>query len=168
MCRDGRVKVSRKQRMTLALVELRDRVRNEFLKVAKEWQVSSQELKRDYSRAYPIQPVGAPDLFCLEDACHDVMRTLRCEIGVYAEHYGVTDDVLEAVLLDWLTSDVTGRERTPLSCFIKQTEGGAPVAAVESEDRLPMLNFVLRKAERALAAGDSFERDGNDTTFPKA
>lgn len=45
--RSGKVKVSRKERLQLALIDLRDRIHGEFVRVAKSWQVSAQELRRE-------------------------------------------------------------------------------------------------------------------------
>jgi hypothetical protein len=69
LIRDGKLKASRKERLTLSLVELRYRIGKEFVKVAKDWQVSAQDLRVDYSYAYKVPAPGAPDVLCLEQAC---------------------------------------------------------------------------------------------------
>ena len=48
-CRDGTVGGTRKQRLTCALLELRDRIQREVARVAKEWQVTAQELRCEYA-----------------------------------------------------------------------------------------------------------------------
>jgi hypothetical protein len=50
MSGSGRFRVSWKERLQLALVELRDRIQGEFVKVAKGWQVTAQELSGSCAR----------------------------------------------------------------------------------------------------------------------
>jgi hypothetical protein len=148
LCRDNKLKVSRKERLTFALVELRDCIRNDFVKVAKGWGVSAQDLRRDYSYAYPVPAPGAPDSLCLENACEEVLHYLRSEIVSSAERYGVPDDVLERLTVDWLVSDQMGNERTPGAFFLDDSQG----KGVEIEERLPsVLATLAHIKERAPA-----------------
>lgn len=124
LSRSGKVKVSRKERLQLALVELRDRIYQEFVGVAKSWRVSAQELRRDYSYAYPVPALGEPDALCLEKACHETVSFLRCDIGRSADEYGVPSDLMELVVVDWLVADLMGKERTPTAMFIRTADGG--------------------------------------------
>jgi len=144
---NGKVSCSRKQRVICALVELRDRITDEFLMVAKDWQVSAQELRRSYSYAYPAPALGAPDLLCLEHACEGVMTGLRNEIRTYAEQYGVPDDMVEGILVDWLASDHMGTERAPVAFFMPETEeravAGHAGAAEKPGDGLPLVKDLL-------------------------
>ena len=140
LCSEGKVRVSRKERLTLALVELRDRIRQEFVKVAKDWQVPAQELRRDYSYAYPVPAPGEPDPLCLENACEQVIVDLRSSIVSCAEQYGVPDDLVESVLVSWLVSDLAGKERAPAGAFMPERRR----AAKEVEEGLPMVTDVLR------------------------
>jgi hypothetical protein len=111
---NGKANAPRKERLACAFVELRQRIKDEFLKVAKDWQVSAEELRRSYSHEYPP---STPDLLCLEQGCEGLLLELRSSIQTYAEQYGVPDDMLEAMLVDWLVSDRIGTERTPARLF---------------------------------------------------
>lgn len=142
LCNEGKVKVSRKERLTLALVELRNRIRGEFVKVAKDWQVSAQELRRDYSYAYPVPAPGEPDLLCLEDACEIAIGDVRCRVTSLAENYGVPDDLLESMLISWLISDQMGKERAPVAVFVPQRLGPPD----DPEERPQSVNDVLNRA----------------------
>lgn len=117
-CRDGTVTGTRKQRLTCALVELRDRIQDEFKTVSRTWQVAAEDLRRCYSYAYPASTPGAPDPLILERACEEAMRCLRHEIQKNAEQFGVPDDLLEEILVDWLVSDAMEAPRTPTAYFI--------------------------------------------------
>ena len=157
LCNDGKVKVSRKERLTFALVELRDRIRAEFVKVAKDWQVSSQELRRGYSYAYPVAAPGAPDPFCLEDACELAFADVSSRIVSCAESYGVPDDLLRDMLISWMISDQMGKERAPVAVFAPGLQGGAN----EPEGGLPSMNELLnRTCPRASGAAPGEEHEG--------
>lgn len=157
LCNEGKVKVSRKERLTLALVELRDRVREEFVTVAKGWQVSVSELRRDYSYAYPVPAPGAPDPYCLEDACEMAFADVGSRIVSCAQSYGVPDDLLRDMLISWLISDQMGKERAPVAVFVPGCQGGAN----EPEDRLPPTNDLLnRTCSRASKATPGEEHEG--------
>ena len=45
----------------------------------------------------PLQPI---DSKCLENACRGVLLELRCALEVWAEHYGIPDEALRAMLAD--------------------------------------------------------------------
>jgi hypothetical protein len=146
---NGKVSGSRKQRVSCALVELRDRIKDEFARVAKDWQVSAQELRRCYSYVYPAAAPGAPDLLCVEHACEDVMMSLRSQIQTYAEQYGVPDDMVEEMLVDRLVSDHMGTERTPVAFFMPETEerstAGRTGATEKPGDGLPLFKDLLMR-----------------------
>jgi hypothetical protein len=125
---DGNMSVPRRERLGCAFVELRERIKEDFLKVAKDWQVSSEEVRRLYSEVYPAQGAGEPDLLCLEHACEGVMLDLRSSIRNYAEQYAVPDDLLETRVVDWLVSDHMGSERMPVRFLIPETEGSQGTA----------------------------------------
>lgn len=151
LCKKGVVNNSRKKRLTLALLELRDRIMGEFLQVAKDWQVSAQQLRHNYWRAYPFPNLGAPDVICLEHACEAVMVSLHYEILRSAKEYGVPDDLVQAMLLDWMASDAEGRDRTPSALFIpkaKKWEREVP------DDRLPRLkDLLVARPQRGASSG---------------
>lgn len=149
-CRNGTVNGSKEQRLTCALVELRDRLAEEFLKVSKSWQVSAEELRRCYSYAYPNSAAGAPDPFCLEQACEGVMIDLRSAIQNYAKQYAVPDDLLEKMVTDWLVSDAMCSERTPSAFFIPEME----VAREDEADKLPSVMDLVRARPRGGESGD--------------
>ena len=157
-CRNGTVNGSREQRLTCALVELRDRIKEEFLKVAKSWQVSAQDLRLCYSYAYPASAPGAADPLCLEQACEGLMVALRSDIQTYAEQYGVPDGLLEALMVDWLVSDATRKERTPSAFFIPADEVRSEGAASDAEDRLPSLMELIAARPREARATPEGER----------
>jgi hypothetical protein len=136
--RNGTVSGSRKERLGCAFVELRERIKDDFLKVAKDWQVSAEELRRNYSYAYPAPAAGEPDPLCLENACEGLMLDLRCRIQTYAEQFWVPDNVLEAMLVDWLVSDRMGTERAPARFFIGETCGSSEAAPKDTEDPLSL------------------------------
>jgi hypothetical protein len=124
---NGKVRASRSERLTCAFVELRERIKDDFAKVAKDWQVPAQELKRSYFGVYPDLGPGKTDLLCLEQACEGAMIDVRTAIRTYADHFGVQDDLLEAMLVDWLVSDRMGSEPTPARFFIPEAaEGSQP------------------------------------------
>ena len=160
-CRNGTVNGSREQRLTCALVELRDRVKEEFLKVAKSWHVSAQDLRLCYSYAYPASAPGAADPLCLEQACEGLMVALRSDIQTYAEQYGVPDDLLEALMVDWLVSDAMGKERTPSASFMPADEVRSEGAASDAEDRLPSVTELI--AARPREAGATLEGERGQT-----
>ena len=160
-CRNGTVNGSREQRLTCALVELRDRIKEEFLKVAKSWQVPAQDLRLCYSYAYPASAPGAADPLCLEQACEGLMLALRSDIQTYAEQYGVPDDLLEALMVDWLVSDAMGKERTPSASFIPAEEVRSEGAASDAEDRLPSVSELI--AARPREAGATLEGERGQT-----
>jgi hypothetical protein len=123
--RSGKVRASRKERLACAFVELREQIRDEVLKVAKNWHVSAQDLRRDFSYAYPDPIAGQFDVLWLEHACEWVIVDLRCSIQKNAQDYSVPDDVLEKMLVDWLVADAKGSQRTPAKFYIPELEGGA-------------------------------------------
>jgi hypothetical protein len=148
--RNGTVVGTRKERLACAFIEVRDRIRKEVVEVAKEWQVSAQELRRDYSYAYPPHAADEPDAFNLEHACEGVIRDLRCNIQTYAEQFWVPDDLLEAMLVDWLVSDQMGWERTPVRFFVPEEEGSAGTAQRVAQTERP--GERPRSIQRLLAA----------------
>src|SRR5579859_1374480 len=119
-CRDGTVSGTRKERLTCALVELRDRIQEEFKNVAETWHVAAQDLRGCYSYAYPASVPGAPDPLILERACEEVMRSLQHEIRIHAEQFGVPDNLVQEVVVDWLVSDAMEGPRTPTAYFIPE------------------------------------------------
>jgi hypothetical protein len=155
-CRNGTVHGSREQRLTCALVELRERIKEQFLKVSKTWQVSAQEVRRWYSYAYPNSVPSAADPLCLEHACEEVMRDVRSTIQNYARQYAVPDDLLETMLTDWLVSDAMGTDRTPSAFFIPETE----VASEDAEDKLPTTMELLKARPREAGATGEEPADG--------
>jgi len=48
------------------------------------------------------------------------MVDLYCHIDVWAEHYAVPEDVLAAMVTDWLVSEQMGTEPCPPSMFIPE------------------------------------------------
>ena len=155
--RDGTVSGSRRQRLTCALVELRDRIKEQFLRVSKDWQVSAEELRRCYSYAYPFSPAGAPDPLCLEQACEGLMVALRSDIQAFANQFGVPDDLLESMLVDWLVSDAMGTDRTP-SALLAPDEDEQAKRCEDPIDRLPSVMELLANRPRG-ADGLAERRD---------
>lgn len=145
--RDGTISGTRKERLTCALVELRDRIQDEFKTVAETWHVAAQDLRGCYSYAYPASLPGAPDPLILERACEEVMRSLQYEVGIQAEQFGVPDNLVQEVVVDWLVSDAMESPRTPTAYFIPK-ELLAPTTA--SGDANP--KDVLPSAMRLMAA----------------
>jgi hypothetical protein len=130
--RNGKVRASRKERLASAFVELREGIRDVALKAAKNWQVSVQELRRDFSYAYPDPIAGQFDVLWLEHACEFVMVDLRCSIQRNARDYWVPDDVLEKMLVDWLVADAKGGQRTPARFYTPEPEGAPrPLQSLE-------------------------------------
>lgn len=152
-CREGTVSGTRKQRLTCALLELRERIKEQFQQVSKTWHVSAEDLRRCYSYAYPASVPGAPDVLILERACEDLIRALRHEIQTHAEQFGVPDNLLEAMLVDWLVADEMGSQRTPSAFFIPDDLVAPTTAAGDAKpkDVLPSLRHLL--AGRSRTAG---------------
>jgi hypothetical protein len=152
---DGTVNASREQRLCCALVELRDRVQEEFLKVSKNWQVAAQDLRRCYSYAYPASEPGEPDPLCLELACKGVMTDLRSSIHSWSKQYGVEDGTLEEMLVDWLVSDAMGKERTPSAFFMPETGNGTQAAAGDPVGKLSSVwELIVPRPRRKAGAGE--------------
>ena len=160
-CRNGTVNGSKEQRLICALVELRDHIKEQFLKVSKTWQVSAQELRRYYSYAYPASVPGAPDPLCIEQACEGLMFSLRSNIQTYAEQFGVPDDLLEQMLVDWLVSDAMGKERAPSRFFIPEEEVLSEGDTRYAEDKLPSVTELLATRPREADAPADGENRGN-------
>lgn len=118
--RGGMNAASREDRLACAFVELRERIKEDFSKVAKDWEISTQELRRRFWHVYPVANDEVPDMLSVEQACEGVMHDLRCNIQTYAEQYYVPDDLLEAMLVDWLVSDRMGSDRTPPRYFVPE------------------------------------------------
>lgn len=161
-CRNGTVNGSKEQRLICGLVELRDRIKEEFLKVAKSWHVSAAELRRYYSYAYPASVPGAADPLCLEQACEGLMMELRSRIVNYAEQYGVPDDLLETMLVDWLVSDAIGKERGPSAFIIPEEEVRSERDSRCARDRLPSTKDLLAARPREEGVTAQVPPDGEN------
>jgi hypothetical protein len=75
------------------------------------------------------------------------MRSLQHEIRIHAEQFGVSDNLVQEVVVDWLVSDAMESPRTPTAYFIPE-ELAAPTTA--SGDANP--KEVLPSAMRLMAA----------------
>jgi hypothetical protein len=60
---------------------------------------------------------GEVDQLCLMQAFHGVILSLACDISVFSEHYDVPEDVLMAIVADWLVSKHMGVEMLPIESF---------------------------------------------------
>jgi hypothetical protein len=57
------------------------------------------------------------DQLCLMQAFHGVVLSLSCDIAVFSEHYYVPEDVLTAIVADWLISKRMGVKLLPIELF---------------------------------------------------
>lgn len=163
-CQNGTVNGNRQQRLTCALVELRDHIQEDIQKLSRQWQVAANDLRRCYSYAYPASVPGAPDPLILERACEDLMRDVRYDIQNHAEQSGVPDNLLEALLVDWLLADENGGERTPTASFIPDdlVAPTTPQGDAKPEDLLPSKMHLL--ADRTKEGGGLLNSRGAEAS----
>ncbi len=57
------------------------------------------------------------DQLCLLQAFLGVATHFACDISVFSEHYAIPEDVLLAILTDWVVSKHFGCELTPIEFF---------------------------------------------------
>ena len=82
---------------------------------------SFQLLFRRFMRNLPQLPVPEDqdvDILGLQKAGKGVLFTLYSEVGVFADVYDVPADLLWVVVVDWIVSDHTGRQRTPVELLV--------------------------------------------------